>query len=30
MEPDRKRKTYTVGVQIYNEEDAMAFKLRWE
>ena len=25
----QKRKTYNYGVRIYNEEDAMAFKLRW-
>lgn len=24
-----KRKSYNIGVIIYNEEDAMAFKLRW-
>lgn len=24
-----KQKTYNIGVVIYNEEDAMAFKLRW-
>ena len=25
----RQRKRYNTGVKIYNEEDAMAFKLRW-
>jgi len=25
----RQRKRYNIGVKIYNEEDAMAFKLRW-
>lgn len=24
-----KRKVYNIGVLIYNDEDAMAFKLRW-
>lgn len=24
-----RRKRYNTGVKIYNEEDAMAFKLRW-
>lgn len=24
-----KQKTYNIGVRIYNDEDAMAFKLRW-
>ena len=25
----QRRKAYNIGVIIYNEEDAMAFKLRW-
>ena len=25
----QRRKAYNIGVRIYNEEDAMAFKLRW-
>ena len=27
--PRRRQKIYKIGVNIYNEEDAMAFKLRW-